>query len=511
MKKLAILAVALSFTVVGLATSDILILGTIDRVTELSFANSYDHFTWHILRHTTQGLLRLEPGTTALKPALAESWEVSEDGLVYTFHLRPGVVFWDGTPCDANSVKWALERTLRLNGPEGGVGLIKPVIKSIDVLDDLTVQITLNYPDRTFLIRMTDNVIPSLIYTGAPENDFAKGNYVGLGPYRIVEYVPDERVVLEAVDTYFGEPPKTKKIVWVMYSDAAALRAAIEAGDIDVAFRTLNPIDILDLMNNPNLQVIGGPSPGIRYLLFNVTQPPVDNVFVRQAIAYAVDRDAICQQVFSGLNTPIYTMVPTGLPPAGASIDVFPKRDLEKARELLRLAGYSEENPLELNLWYTPKHYGTTESDVAAVIKQAIEETGMVKINIQSLEWGAYTERMSQGGFDMFLLGWYPDYLEASNFLLPWTTESPEGLGTFFNHHPNFEAYKDIAEVALATVDDERAAKLYQAIQILSAYDVPWIPLWSNKQQTYVVAQKGVGGLVLDLTMELHIELLYKE
>ena len=209
MRKLAILGFALAFAVTGLAASDILILGTTDRITELSFANSYDHFTWHILRHTTQGLLRLEPGTTAIKPGIAESWEISEDGLVYTFHLRPGVVFWDGTPCDANSVKWALERTLRLNGPEGGVGLIKPVIKSIDVLDDLTVQITLNYPDRTFLIRMTDNVIPSLIYTGAPENDFAKGNYVGLGPYRIVEYVPDERVVLEAVDTYFGEPPKT--------------------------------------------------------------------------------------------------------------------------------------------------------------------------------------------------------------------------------------------------------------------------------------------------------------
>lgn len=511
MKRLAILVAILSLAVTSLAASDILILGTTDRVTELSFANSYDHFTWHVLRHTTQGLLRLESGTTALKPALAESWEISDDGLVYTFHLRPGVVFWDGTPCDANAVKWALERTLRLDGPEGGVGLIKPVIKSIDVIDDLTVQITLNYADRTFLIRMTDNVIPSLIYTGAPEDDFAKGNYVGLGPYKIVEYVPDERVVLEAVDTYFGEPPKTKKIVWVMYSDAAALRAAIEAGDIDVAFRTLNPIDIMDLKNNPNLQVIGGPSPGIRYLLFNITQPPVDNVFVRQAIAYAVDRDAICQQVFSGLNTPIYTMVPQGLPPAGSAIDVFPKRDLAKARELLQLAGYSEDNPLEVNLWYSPKHYGTTEADVAAVLKQAIEETGVVKITIQSLEWGAYTERMSQGGFDMFLLGWYPDYLEASNFLLPWTVESPEGLGTFFNHHPNFEAYKAIAEVALSTVDDERAAKLYQAIQILSAYDVPWIPLWSNKQQTYIVAKKDVKGIVPDLTMDLHIDLLYKE
>ncbi|HAF70752.1 MAG: Oligopeptide ABC transporter, periplasmic oligopeptide-binding protein [Acetothermia bacterium 64_32] len=510
MKRLAIIA-AVVFLAAGALASDILILGTTDRITELSFANSYDHFTWHILRHTTKALLALEPGTNELVPGVAESWEISEDGLVYTFHLREGVVFWDGTPCDAGAVKAALERTLRLDGPEGGVGLIKPVIKSIEAVDPLTVRITLNYPDRTFLIRMTDNVIPSLIYTGAPEDDFAKGDYVGLGPYRVVEYVPDERVVLEAVDSYFGEPPKTKRVVWLMYSDAAALRAAVEAGDIDVAFRTLNPVDIMDLKESPNLQVIAGPSASVRYLLFNVTQPPVDNVFVRQAITYAVDRDAIVEQVFSGLNKPIYTMVPAGLPPAGASLDVFPRRDLAKARELLGLAGYSQDNPLKVNLWYSPKHYGTTEADVAAVLKQAIEETGMVEITIQSLEWGAYTERMSQGGFDMFLLGWYPDYLEASNFLLPWTVESPEGLGTFFNHHPNFEAYKAIAEVALSTVDDERAAKLYQAIQILSAYDVPWIPLWANLQQAYVVAQKGVGGLVLDLSMELHLDLLYKE
>lgn len=493
------------------AASDILVLGTIDRFTELSFENCYDYFTWHLLRHTTQALIRLEPGTCELVPSIAESWEVSEDGLVYTFHIRPGVVFWDGTPCDAKAVKWALDRTIRLNGPEGGVFLIADVIKEIEVLDELTVRITLKYPDATFLIRMTDNVIPSLIYAGAPENEFCRGRYVGTGPYRIVELVPDERVVLEAVPTYFGPAPKTKRIVWVIYGSEAALRAAVEAGDVDAGFRTFNPIDIIDLQKNPNLQVVRGPSVSIRYMLFNVTQPPVDNVLVRQAIAYAVNRDAICQQVFSGLNTPIYTMVPQGLPPAGSSIPVFPKRDLAKARELLARAGYSETNPLVVNLWYTPTHYGTTEADVAAVLKQAIEETGMVKVNIQSLEWAAYLKQMSAGGFDMYLLGWYPDYLEASNFLAPWTTESPESMGTYFNRHPNYPAYRQIMQKAYGTIDEEVRAGLYQAIQILSAYDVPWIPLWANNQQAFFVAQKNVKGIVLDITMEAHIELLYKE
>ncbi|MGC9018214.1 MAG: ABC transporter substrate-binding protein [Candidatus Bipolaricaulaceae bacterium] len=511
MRKTILMLAVLAFSAWALAASDVLVLGTIDRITELSFENSYDHFTWHILRHTTKALVGMEPGTNKIIPSIAQSWEISDDGLVYTFHIRPGVVFWDGTPCNAQAVKWALERTIRLNGPEGGVFLIADVIKSIEVVDELTVKITLNYPDATFLIRMTDNVIPSLIYAGAPENEFAQGRYVGTGPYRIVEYVPDERVVLEAVPTYFGPAPKTKRIVWVIYANEAALRAAVEAGDVDIAFRTFNPVDIVDLQKNPNLQVVRGPSVSIRYLLFNVTQPPVDNPLVRQAIAYAVDRDAICERVFSGLNSPIYTMVPEGLPPAGSAIPVFPKRDLQKARELLRQAGYSETKPLEVNLWYTPTHYGTTEADVAAVLKQSIEETGLAKVNIQSLEWAAYVERMSQGGFDMFLLGWYPDYLEASNFLAPWTTESPESLGTFFNRHPRYPVYKELMTKALTTIDEAERAKIYQEIQRMSAEDVPWIPLWANYQQAYLVAQKNVKGIVLDLTMEPHLDLLYKE
>ena len=515
MRRAIVVVVLLGFLLPVMALADeVLVIGTTDRVTELSFANAYDFWTWHVFRNTTEALLTIEPKTCKLAPAIAESWEISDDGLVYTFHIRPGITFWDGAPCDAHAVKWALDRTLRLNGPKGGVGLIKPVIKQIDVVDDLTVQITLNYPDATFLYRMTDNIGPACIYSpkSTPENEFARGQYAGTGPYKLVEYIPDERIVYEAYEGYWGEPPKTKRIVEVMYTDAAALRAAIEAGDIDIAFRTLSPQDIIDLQENPNVEVnIYSPSPGIRYLLFNVTLPPVDNVFVRQAIAYAVDRDAICKQVFGGITTPIYTMVPTLMPPAGASIDVFPKRDIEKARELLQLAGYSEDNPLELNLWYSPKHYGTTESDVAAVVKQSIEETGMVKITIQSLEWGAYSERMAQGGLDMWLLGWHPDYLEASNYIAPWIVESPESQGTYFNHHPNYGAYKRILEVAYATVDPEKRAKLYQAAQILSAYDVPWIPLWSMADEMVVATVPGVHGAFLDLTMDLRLKLLYKD
>ncbi len=515
-KLLAVLMVVGLLATVGLVASaqTPLIIGTTDRVTELSFANSYDFWTWHVLRNTTGALTKLDPKTMKIVGDLAKSWDVSADGLVYTFHLRPNLKFWDGAPCDAAAVKWSLDRTIRLNGPNGGVGLIKSVIDHIDVVDPLTVKITLNKPDAVFLLRMSSQIAASLIYSpkSTPANDFAKGRYAGTGPYKLVGYVKDQYVKYEAYDGYYGPAPKSKLVIEKFYSDASALRAAIEAGDVDVAFRTFNPQDILSMQKEKNIVLkIYKPSPGIRYMLFNVTKPPFNDPLVRQAISYAVDRDAICNQVFSGINTPIYTMVPDVDPPFFGAYPCFPHRDLAKAKALLKKAGYDENHPLEVNLWYTPKHYGSTEGDVATVIKGSLEETGVIKVTLQSLEATAFFDRMGKGALGMFLLGWYPDYLESSNYLAPWTTEDPESLGTYFNKHPNYLAYKDILDVATTTLDTTKRAKLYQAIQILSVQDVPWIPLWSINVQMAIATLPNVHGATVDITMDIHIDQIYKE
>jgi len=510
-----LLAIGLLASLALVATAqEPLIIGTTDRVTELSFANSYDHWTWHVLRATTGALTKLNEETLAVEGAIAESWDISSDGMEIVFHIRPGITFWDGEKCNAAAVKWSLDRTLRLDGPKGACGLIKPYIDTIEVIDDLTLRMTLTMPDAIILLRLSDQIGASMIYSpkSTPEDEFALGRYAGIGPYRLVEYVPDQHEIFEAYEGYYGEQPKTGKIIEKMYSDAATLRAAIEAGDIDVAFRTLAPQDVADMEGNPDVVVsFFPPSPGVRYLLFNVTQPPVDDPVVRQAISYAVDRDAICSQVFGGSVDPIYTMVPNVDPPFYGAYPSFPHRDLEKAVELLAKAGYTAANPLDVNLWYTPNHYGTFEADVATVVAGSLEETGAIKITIQVLEWNAYADRMGAGGFDMFFLGWHPDYLESSNFLAPWTIEAPESLGTYFNHHPNYEAYKNIIEVATTTVDVEKRSKLYKAIQILSVQDVPWIPLWGMTDEMVVAYLPDVHGVHLDITMDISIWNIYKD
>jgi len=507
---LAVVSAVGLFTV---AADEPLIIGTTDRVTELSFANSYDHFSWHVLRNVTDALTKFDSETGEFVGAIAESWSVSADGLEWTFYIRPGITFWDGEPCDAYAVKYSLDRTLRLDGPEGGVGLIK-VIDRIEVVDPLTVKIYLTQADAIFDQRMSDQIAPALIYSPAsvPDDDFANGQFAGTGPYILIEHLADQHVIYQAYEGYYGEAPKTADVIEQMYADAATLRAAIEAGDVDVVFRTLAPQDVADLEANPDVIIQAfPPSPGVRYMLFNVTQSPVDVPQVRQAICYAVDRAAIVDQVFSGTVEPIYTMVPAVDPPFFGALPTFPERDLEVARQLLAQVGYDEGNPLELNLWYTPKHYGTFEADVAAVLKGSIEEAGVINITIQVLEWGAYVERMSSGGFDMFLLGWHPDYYEPSNFLAPWTTESPESLGTYFNHHPNYQAYKNLMDLATTTVDKDVRASLYEAIQILSTQDVPWIPLWSMTDEMIAAWLPGVQGVRVDITMDITIADIYKD
>jgi len=486
-----------------------LIIGTTDRVTELSFANSYDHFS-----NCTDALTKFDSETGEFVGAIAESWDVSSDGLVWTFNIRPGITFWDGEVCDAAAVKYSLDRTIRLDGPEGGVGLIKPYVDHIEVTGPLTVIIYLTQADAVFDQRVSDQIAPAMIYSPASvsDTDFANGTFAGTGPYKLIEHVADQHVIYEAYDGYYGDAPLTKDVIEVMYSDAATLRAAIEAGDVDVVFRTLAPQDVADLEANPDVVIQAfPPSPGVRYLLFNVTQSPVDVPQVRQAICYAVDRDTIVSQVFSGTVSPIYSMVPAVDPPFFGSIPTFPQRDLAKAVELLAQVGYDADNPLDVNLWYTPKHYGTFEADVATVVKGSLEETGVINITLQVREWGAYTELMSSGGFDMFFLGWHPDYFEPSNFLAPWTTESPEGLGTFFNGHPNYEAYKHIMEVATTTVDTGVRTKLYEAIQILSTQDVPWIPLWSMTDEMIAAWLPNVHGVEVFITMDIDIAGIYKD
>ncbi|OQY10923.1 MAG: peptide ABC transporter substrate-binding protein, partial [Marinitoga sp. 4572_148] len=315
--------------------------------------------------------------------------------------------------------------------------------------------------------------------------------------------IRDVRIVLEKNDKFFGPAPKVDKVVITFYESAATLRLALETGQIDIAFRHLDPRDISDLENNPAINVIKGSSPQIRYLVLNTKQAPFSDPLVRKAIMYAVDRQRIVDDVFVGLAQPLYSMVPMGM---WSHKDIFPERNLSAAKRLLQQAGYWTDKPLTIDLWYSPTHYGTTEADVAQVLKESLEETGIIKINIKYAEWSTYVDYFLNGTMGLFLLGWYPDYIDPDDYLWPFLSiNGAKSMGSFYEN-PTTEA---IMKAARICVNQEARSELYAQTQNHLVVDVPNIPLWQGV--AVVATQKNIKGVLLEPTQIFRYYLIEKK
>lgn len=479
---------------------DPLIIGTTDSVTDLDPANSYDFHTWEIHHNTMDTLLHYIPGTTELEPGLAESYEVSDDGLEYTFKLREGLSFPDGEPFNADAVVWSINRVMRLEGDPSW--LVTSFVDNIEALDEYTVKVTLQNPVGFFpLVVATQpwSVVSPECY---PEDDFdIDSTCGGIGPYLIKSWERDVEMDLVANPDYYN-PPAYPHVLVRYFSDSTAMRLALEAGDIDMAWKTLTPSDYADFEGMEDYNLIEGPGAYIRYICFNATAEPFDDPTVRQAISLAIDRDQISGVVYQGTHENLYSMVPMGM---SGHIDAFPERDLEEARALLAEAGFDEDNPLVMDFWWTPSHYGPTEGDVASAMKQALEETGVIEVNLQSAEWATYTDYFGPGTMPVFLLGWYPDYLDPDNYLWSFAhSDASEDLGIFYSN----EEMDSLLLQAQTETDPDVREELYAEIQELWTTEAPTIPF--TQGQLLVVTQPGVEGIELDPTMFLHYFTLTK-
>ena len=486
------------------AVKNQIVIGVTDKVSDLDPANAYDFFTWEVLQNTMEGLMKYKPGTTELTYGIAESYEVKEDGKVYIFHLKKNLKFADGTPCTAHDVVRSIKRVMKINGDPAW--LVTEFVEDVEALDDYTVKFTLKKPVSYFLALVATPPYFPVHPAYKPDEIDSDQTAGGLGPYKIVKWVRDQELVLEANPYYHGEKPKIKTVIIRFYKDATTLRLALERGEIDIAWRTLNPADIESLKKNPNFQVIEVPGAAIRYIIINVKMPGTDNKLVRQALAAAIDRVDISQRVYLGTWTPLYSLIPEGM---WSYKPVFKEKygeraNLELAKKLLKEAGYSEDKPLEIELWYTPTHYGDTEKDLAAVLKEQFEATGMIKVTIKSAEWSQYLDFARKGAMQLSLFGWYPDYIDPDDYTTPFLhSKANKWTGSGYAN-PKVDELLD--EAAIKLTPEERTP-YYEQVQEILADEVPIIPLVQGK--LFVAAKKNVGGIVLDPTMQFRYWLLY--
>jgi len=328
-----------------------------------------------------EGLTRFD-SSGAIKPALAQSWDISKDGLVYTFKLHSGVKFQDGTAMDASDVKFSLDRARAKDSTNAQKALFAG-IAAVEVVDPTTVKVVLSKPNGLFLFNMAwgDAVIV------APESAATNAtNPVGTGPFSFAKWVQGDRVELVKNANYWGNPVALDKVTFKFISDPSAAFAAMMAEDVD-AFPNFPAPEVLPQLNaDPRFNVIVGTTEGETILSINNKSAPLDNVKVREAIAHAINRQEIIDGAMFGYGTPIGTHFNPSNPDY---VDLTDQSDYdpERSKALLAEAGVSD---LTLRLKLPPPSYARRGGEIIAAQLRAVG----INVKITNLQWAQWLEEV---------------------------------------------------------------------------------------------------------------------
>ena len=482
-----------------------LVIGTTDSWSDFEVARVYSFHDWELFHQCADGLLNNVPGTAGeVAPALAESYTVSDDGTIYTFKLREGVVFPNGDPLTADAVVWSLSR----HGKEALAGdanfLVTDYVKSVEKVDDGTVTITFNGPfafGPQLLATNPYKIINPNQWTDTEPN--TTNSSCGIGPYVLTSFTEGEEAVFEANPTYYGDQPVEAKVIVRYFADSSTMALALQNGEIDVAWKSLAPSDLTAMENVAGVVVDRAGGTEIRYIVFNSTTAPFDNPKVRLGLAMLLNREELADLGWQGIKVPLYSMVPPGF--LGYTPAFEGTEDVEGGKALLAEAGFTATSPLVFDLWYSPTHYGDTEPDVATVIKQQWEASGVVQANLQFVEWTEYSAKRRAGEFPVNLMGWYPDYLDSDNYTYPFAHSPATWSGSFYNN-PDMDALLEAQQVEL---DQAARVALLEQIQGYWVEESPFVPL--GQGALTVAYRDNISNVILDPLGLFHYFLIDKQ
>jgi peptide/nickel transport system substrate-binding protein len=494
------------------AGSDRISIGTTLTVRTLDPADSYEIFPGILLHNLGDQLYAYEPGSTELIPQLAADMPtISEDGLTYVIPLREGVVFHDGTPFDAEAMVFSLERFMQNGGRPAF--LLSERIASVEATGDYEITLTLNSPFSAFTALLTFwgvTPVPSDTYEIA-EGSFIPDNFIGTGPYKLAAFNSDS-IKLDVNEDYWGEKPANGGIDIQIFSSPANLYNTFKTNGIDVAYQTLDPEQIADLERTAeegNWQVVEAGTTVVNYMSLNQKIAPLDDVRVRQAIAAMIDRNLVNERVFQGQAEPLYSLIPTSFDVYEPVLqEAYGDGDFELAEQLLREAGFSEENPFNFEIWYPSA--STTRSVVANTLKESFETglPGLVTVTVQTAESATLWGNVDKGVYPSVLANWYPDYYDVDTFVQPFLScdqgseatlceaGASQSNGSFYYS----EQANELVSAQQSEQDPEARNAIIRDIQALLQADVPYIPLWQNKD--YVFAHDGIEGVAIQPTQQ---------
>lgn len=459
-------------------------------------------------------LVDFKPGTTDIQPALAERWEISADGLTYTFHLRQGVKFHSTeyfTPTrefNADDVLWSLRRQLDPAHPwhdKTSVGYpyfesmaFKQLLKSVDKTDDHTVVITLNRPEAPFLRDMAMGF--TSIYSAEYGDQLLKADKtaelnskpIGTGPFIFQRYNKDAQVRFKPNPEYFRGKPPADSLIFAITTDSNVRLQKLRANECQVALYP-KPDDVPSIMAEPSLKVAQTEALATGYIAMNTQHKYLNDVRVRKAINMAFDRQAHVDQLFGkgnalvGVNPYPPTMI--GYNPRNQN----PPRDLDKARALLKQAGVPEGTVITL---FTRNGGGMTNPNPrlsAEMLQADLKQIGL-KLDIRVMEWAEMLRRAKNGEADLVSTGWAGDNADPDNFLTPLLSCEAARNGENYARWCN-PKFQELITRAREVIDNEERARLYSEALKVYDDDQPWISMAHPK--VFTAMRDNVEGYVI--------------
>ncbi|MFF1509468.1 ABC transporter substrate-binding protein [Streptomyces sp. NPDC058326] len=469
-------------------------VGMSDEILNADPAAGYDPGSWLLFNNVFQSLLAFPKGGSEPEPDAADRCGFSAGSTVYTCTLRDGLTFSNGNKLTSKDVKYSFERALKIADPAGPAPLLSTIDK-IDTPDERTVVFRLKVPDATFPSKIASGAGSIVDHREYPADALrTDGKATGSGPYKL-NTLSESEATFSANSAYRGTAQlKNDAVTLKLYrGDRSALSKALTAGEIDVAYRGLSADDIAALENSATtgergIEVTQGSSAEVQHLVFNMKDPVVGKLGVRQAIAHLVDREALVEGVYKSTATPLYSIVPAGI--AGhntAFYDTYGAPDKAKAKKALRAAGITDK--VKLTLWSTPSRYGpATDQELKAIAGQ-LNASGLFDADVRSIPYDQYEKDIAAGKYGVYVKGWVPDYPDADNFTAPFFGEG-NVLG---NHYENTTITGSLLPKTAAVPDRAATADEYGQLQDLVAEQLPLLPLWQGKQ--YAVARDDVTGL----------------
>ncbi|MEP0917450.1 ABC transporter substrate-binding protein [Leptolyngbya sp. DQ-M1] len=463
------------------ANSGVLVYAASGQPTNLEPGNVTDGNSLIVHNQIYNRLIQFKPGTTELEPSLATAWSASKDGKTWTFKLRQGVKFHDGTAFNANAVKFNVDRWWDKNNPNGFRNAGKSyeiwgqifggykgepdsLIQDVRVVDDSTLQFVLKQPFAAFPTAIAAAYFgiasPSAIQKAGANYGTPAGGAVGTGAFVFKGWQSGDRITLEKNPNYWKpELPKSNQLVMRFVGDSGARLAQVRAGQIDFTVE-LAPDQKTEIEQDQNLTVANRPSFNVGYLALNPSFKPLSDVRVRQAIAHAINKPAIVQAFWKGSAQTTPHFVPPALDwstsPKLQDYDYNP----QKARDLLKQAGFP--NGFEIDLWYMPvaRPYFPTPKPISEAFAADLQAVG-IRANLKTKDWAAYlADRNKNPGYPMFMLGWTGDYGDPDTFYYPhFGPGSTTDLGGWKN-----DRVTQLLNQARATSDRSARAKLYAEV-----------------------------------------------